>query len=340
MRIENFDIFTDMATGTKGQRLRQARSRHFGRAREAAAALGVKPSTYTSHENGQRDFDDASADLYARRFKVPVEWLIYGRGSPDRTQGASNGIPISPSTANPDEAEQTEEKAGSVMDDLRNLIRRSGRTYEEISRGIGYKQASSLAHYTARFHGQWLPVRFLKNLLPELVGYGQPAITQEEVLRLGGPFVAGAVAGTSTIPEGAEKVRMPTGLIPLYGNARGGPDGQFEMQGEPLDRIQAPPILDKVGEAYAVRVVDDSMSPKYEHGQTVYINPNIIPRRSHYVIAQVKREADNVVEAFVKRFVKWTWDELVLEQFNPEKQLTFPHGRVVSVHVIVHADEL
>jgi phage repressor protein C with HTH and peptisase S24 domain len=50
-------------------------------AREAAAALGVTESTYMGHENGFRGFK-SSAEIYARKFKVNLEWLLTGRGSP------------------------------------------------------------------------------------------------------------------------------------------------------------------------------------------------------------------------------------------------------------------
>lgn len=50
---------------------------------DAAAALGVKESTYYGHENGSRGFR-AQADKYARRFGVNLDWLIEGRGPMSR----------------------------------------------------------------------------------------------------------------------------------------------------------------------------------------------------------------------------------------------------------------
>lgn len=64
------------------ERLKQARkSAGYANAREAVAALGVEYPTYASHENGTRKFDIEMAALYARRFKVSLDWLIAGRGS-------------------------------------------------------------------------------------------------------------------------------------------------------------------------------------------------------------------------------------------------------------------
>jgi hypothetical protein len=55
-------------------------------ARAAAAALGVKEPTYIGHENGQRGFRRDSADRYARKFDISLEWLLTGKGPKERRQ--------------------------------------------------------------------------------------------------------------------------------------------------------------------------------------------------------------------------------------------------------------
>lgn len=63
------------------ERLRAAREHAgFGKASEAAEALGVKYATYAGHENGSSGFRRDKGELYARRFKVRFEWLMLGRG--------------------------------------------------------------------------------------------------------------------------------------------------------------------------------------------------------------------------------------------------------------------
>lgn len=56
----------------------------FATARKAAEALGVKEPTYIGHENGQRGFRRDSADHYARKFHVSLEWLLTGKGPKER----------------------------------------------------------------------------------------------------------------------------------------------------------------------------------------------------------------------------------------------------------------
>jgi transcriptional regulator with XRE-family HTH domain len=65
----------------KGSRLKRARqAAGFASARAAAEALHIAVSTYIQHENGTRGFPDTRAPLYARRFKVSEQWLLYGKG--------------------------------------------------------------------------------------------------------------------------------------------------------------------------------------------------------------------------------------------------------------------
>jgi len=64
-------------------RLKKARiSAGYETALDAAKALGVNPFTYAQHENGTRGIPKNKAPIYARRFRVDVQWLLYG-GKPD-----------------------------------------------------------------------------------------------------------------------------------------------------------------------------------------------------------------------------------------------------------------
>lgn len=69
---------------TRGDRLRQARAKHYRSARAAAEALDVPISTYNGHERaghpGGRDYDPEQASFYARAFGVSDTWLLTGRG--------------------------------------------------------------------------------------------------------------------------------------------------------------------------------------------------------------------------------------------------------------------
>lgn len=132
-----------------------------------------------------------------------------------------------------------------------------------------------------------------------------------------------------------DKLSQREEYLPLYGHAVGGVDGEFVLNGNELDSILAPPGLHKADGAYAVTCAGDSMEPRYFDGETVFVNPRRRVRRGDFVVAQIRnpKEGDAPL-GYIKRFVSRTDNELVLEQFNPPKQLRFPGGDVESVHYI------
>jgi phage repressor protein C with HTH and peptisase S24 domain len=127
--------------------------------------------------------------------------------------------------------------------------------------------------------------------------------------------------------------------IPLYGTAVGGVYGQFELNGNRLDNVLAPASLLGVKGAYAVRVSGESMEPRYFDGETIFVNPNRRPMRGDYVVAQIQIEEDGPKLAYVKRFVRWNNERLVLCQHNPDQELEFDAKTVFSVHYILKNGE-
>lgn len=76
MRNEIMDDSEKIAARLRAARLHAG----FSSAEEAAASLGIKYPTYAAHENGSRGIGRAQ-ELYARRFKVSLDWLKRGIGA-------------------------------------------------------------------------------------------------------------------------------------------------------------------------------------------------------------------------------------------------------------------
>ncbi|MCP4380742.1 MAG: helix-turn-helix transcriptional regulator, partial [Hyphomicrobiales bacterium] len=214
------------------------------------------------------------------------------------------------------------ETSEAVTTAVRALYQRSGLSLDQFARTIGFARASSVQRYMSAddYRKRYLSRDLVDNMMP-LVGLGEPPIEPADVLRLAGPeYVA-------TVPSNAE-VGGPYALtaprIPVYGQAVGGSDGRFLMNGDTLDEVLAPPILSDVSGAYAVFVYGDSMEPRYYDGEVVYVDPRRRPRKGEFTVAQISGGDGGPPLAFVKRFVRWTDKVLVLEQFNPAEELTFP----------------
>jgi phage repressor protein C with HTH and peptisase S24 domain len=123
-------------------------------------------------------------------------------------------------------------------------------------------------------------------------------------------------------------------MIPVYGQAVGGVDGEFPMNGNILFEVMAPPVLSHVSGAYGAQISGESMSPRYEDGEICFIDPSRRVRKGDYIVAQIQVDEHGPPLAYVKKFVRHNAAELVLEQFNPPKELRFPADSVVSVHFI------
>ncbi|RVI59927.1 helix-turn-helix transcriptional regulator [Sinorhizobium meliloti] len=144
-------------------------------------------------------------------------------------------------------------------------------------------------------------------------------------------------------PPNARFIDMPqvpdqTNTIPVLGRAVGGDDGVYLFNGEELDRAFCPPILANVPGAYALFVDGESMVPRYEPSDIVFVHPTKPPRRGDHVVVQIKPANEGEPpRGFIKRYVGRTSTKLILEQYNPHKKIEFPVEEVDKVHVIVMA---
>ncbi|WP_246713122.1 LexA family transcriptional regulator [Bartonella apis] len=129
-------------------------------------------------------------------------------------------------------------------------------------------------------------------------------------------------------------------LIPVYGQAVAGINGEVAFDGKKLFEVPCPPQLLNLDNAYGVEVAGDTMSPRYEDGEIVYVDTVRRIKKGDYVVAQIMmKEEDSFPTAFIKRFIRHNEKELVLTQLNPAKELAFPHQHVLSVHYIALAGE-
>jgi SOS-response transcriptional repressor LexA len=218
------------------------------------------------------------------------------------------------------------------MDSARSLIvtkvAELGLSLSELSLRVGKNHA-----YFQQFIKRGVPTR-----LPEEVR-GRVA----EILKIDEKILK--VPGSKPIPAGLKPnagfggtVKINT-WIPVYGQAVGGKDGEFVLNGNEVSEVLAPASLSTVPNAYAVYVVGDSMEPRYFAGETVFVNPRLPISKGAFVVAQISGGEEEVPHAYVKRFVSQDARRLRLEQYNPKKVLEFPTSKVVTVHRIIMSGE-
>jgi phage repressor protein C with HTH and peptisase S24 domain len=129
--------------------------------------------------------------------------------------------------------------------------------------------------------------------------------------------------------------------LPVYGAAVGGEDGSFEMNGQVVDFAERPPSLSGARNAYGIYVQGESMSPRFEAGWLVLVNPSRPVRKGDNVVVQLKGADEHAApRGFVKVFETRTPQLLVVRQFNPPRTLEWPVADVISVHRVISVAEM
>ena len=233
------------------------------------------------------------------------------------------------------------------MDSVRELLvgrlAEIGETLKSASQKLGRNHA-----YLQQFVQRGTPARLPEDVRRDLASLLNVA---EDALRGEAPPRRSERAPRDTgFREGAVREPLPPrnaalgsavrlGRIPLYGQAVGGTDGQFPLNGSLITEIAAPPSLAGVAGAYAVMVVGTSMEPRYFAGEAVFVNPRLPVRVGDFVVAQIAAHEGEPPLAYVKRYVGQNEKSIRLEQLNPAKKLSFAADRVVSIHRIVMSGE-
>lgn len=118
--------------------------------------------------------------------------------------------------------------------------------------------------------------------------------------------------------------------LPILGYVKAGQMGLFIDQGERQGVTVRPEALRDVRTAYAVRVHDVSMSPAFEPGYVLHVDPTRPVRPGDNVVIQT---VDG--QAFIKRLVRRTDRVVICEQFNPREPMEFKPAKVKAIHMVV-----
>lgn len=119
--------------------------------------------------------------------------------------------------------------------------------------------------------------------------------------------------------------------LPLRGRAvGGGRDVLIFGNGDIRGYIERPPHLEGDLDAFAVAAVGDSMEPRYFHGEILHVStlkPAIV---GDFVLIELIDDT-----ALIKRLIRQTATEVVLEQYNPPKTFAVPLAQIRHIYRIV-----
>jgi phage repressor protein C with HTH and peptisase S24 domain len=147
-----------------------------------------------------------------------------------------------------------------------------------------------------------------------------------------------AQKSTQTGPTIPTPSKMPKD-VPVYGTAQGGPVGAFQMENGVIDYVRRPPGIADAKDVYALYIVGDSMAPRYQEGELVYVSSKRPVRPGDYVIVEfVNGDGEQV--AYCKQLMRRNASTLQLTQSNPERVFDLEMDRVLRVHRILTMNEL
>lgn len=145
---------------------------------------------------------------------------------------------------------------------------------------------------------------------------------------------------------GGVAVRLPSPLdmtkdVPVYGVAVGGKEGCFILNGERIDMASRPHALAGVREGFAIYVQGDSMSPRWEPGEIVYIHPGRPASPGCDVVVELVGDRDGTPgPCYLKRLVRQTAKEIICKQFNPPLEVRYSVTRVKRLYRVLSPTEL
>jgi phage repressor protein C with HTH and peptisase S24 domain len=203
---------------------------------------------------------------------------------------------------------------------------------------------SSYTHYeSSKFKQPALPLDLGRDLAAIFRNHG---VSEHEVLDLAGitPQLLSTTSkehqkpvDSATQPE-VRLVKEPSRVLteqndlPVFGYVAGvGEDEVFFIdQGHEMTRTVRPYALRNVPDAYAVDVYGDSMKPRFEPGNRLWVHPRRPYKSGDDVVIQLDGE-----RAIVKRVVRKTEKYLLVEQFNPVKQIKLAWSEIKQVDLVV-----
>jgi phage repressor protein C with HTH and peptisase S24 domain len=156
-----------------------------------------------------------------------------------------------------------------------------------------------------------------------------------EILRVP-PATLGETAGS---PAGGYRIQheqLGRKDLPVYASAQGGPDGSMVFSYDPIEWRERPSILENVPDAFAMYVVNDSMEPRYRQGDLLLVHPRRPVRPGNDVLCvRVSENSEHL--AMIKQLVRMNTKEIVLQQFNPRREIVVSRRDLASLHRVLGA---
>jgi DNA-binding XRE family transcriptional regulator len=155
---------------------------------------------------------------------------------------------------------------------------------------------------------------------------------------------------TDDAPQSGEAARVAIAVPPaasllrdveVRGVAVGGNESCFEYNGSVVDHVRRPPGITGAPNVFAIYVVGQSMSPRFEEGEIVFVHPGRPATSGCDVIVELHGHDGDPGQCYIKRLVRRTPTRTILQQFNPARDdISFDNDNIRAMYRILTASEL
>ena len=247
---------------------------------------------------------------------------------------------------------------------LKRLRNQAGLSVRAVAAGIGCPP-STYASYEDKFKKPRLPLELVERLVPVLAPHGVAAAALYELAGVAidqlpatdspQPASPKPASPQSASPQPAPErpaevgpevllVPPPAGLprdIEVQGVALGGDEGDFSFNGTVIDHVRRPPGLAGARGAFAIYVVGDSMSPRFDDGDLIFVHAGRPASPGDDVVVELHGEDGTAGACYVKRLLRRSGSRVVLRQFNPPRDdIVIPARHVKAIYRILTPAEL
>lgn len=120
--------------------------------------------------------------------------------------------------------------------------------------------------------------------------------------------------------------------LPLFGMPRLNGEG-IQIQKQFVSHTVRPDYLYNVNDSYSCFMNGEEMLPRYNHGELLYINPDLKAEVGDYVLVHIN--VDNIVVGIFRKVFEISDRQFKLQTLNPAKTETFKNTEIVAIHSIV-----
>lgn len=210
---------------------------------------------------------------------------------------------------------------------LESVLKQTGLTATEVARRVGLASTTLTRFLNDPDWKHTLSARTLAKI-EQHTGHALPAELGGAILNKNSPSLryGEAQRADSPIPPSGGRD------LPVQGSISGNGDDVIVFNGPVSAYVERPWFLLGNPRAYAVYMHGESMEPAYAVGHLLYVNPAIPPAPGQDVLVQTKDG-----RGLVKRLKRRGPGKVVLEQFNPAKEITLAQEQITAMHLIVAA---